>query len=184
MLSIIEPDRYDGLAAFVSLPLQQAVQDYRDGFAVPALGWTGDGEAPAPQAYPLFRLYAKTIGDVEPIAADLRKAGVSVSTARARSRARWRSAATDHPRHHRGARRVRLSGSLAASLWANAQRKRRELAVLGLVGYAPGWLTCFPLAQSGVIALAGSALAIVLFLLVAAAIINLFSRSIATGESA
>ena len=38
---------------------------------------------------------------------------------------------------------------------------RRELAVLGLVGYAPGWLTCFPLAQSGVIALAGSALAIV-----------------------
>ena len=45
VLSIVEPDQYDGLAAFVSLPLQQAVQDYRDGFAVPALGWTGGASA-------------------------------------------------------------------------------------------------------------------------------------------
>ena len=74
--------------------------------------------------------------------------------------------------------------SLAASLWANAQRKRRELAGPGLVGYAPGWLACFPLAQSGVIALAGSVLAIVLFELVGGVINLYFSRSIATGERA
>jgi putative ABC transport system permease protein len=186
VLSIVEPDRYDGLAAFVSLPLQQAVQDYRDGFAVPALGWTGDGDAPAPQAYPLFRLYATTIRDVEPIAADLRKAGVSVSTREAEI-AGTLALSRNLTVILAIIAALGASGylvSLAASLWANAQRKRRELAVLGLVGYAPGWLTCFPLAQSGVIALAGSALAIVLFLLVAAAINLYFSRSIATGESA
>ena len=162
------------------------MQDYRDGFAVPALGWTGDGDAPPPQAYPLFRLYAKTIRDVEPIAADLRKAGVSIST-REGEIAGTLALSRNLTVILAIIATLGATGylvSLAASLWANAQRKRRELAVLGLVGYAPGWLACFPLAQSGAIALAGSALAIVLFELVAAAINLYFSRSIATGESA
>ena len=186
VLGVVAPDRYDGLAAFVSLPLQQAVQDYRDGFAVPALGWTGDAEAPPAQAYPLFRLYAKTIRDVEPLAADLRKAGVSVST-REGEIAGTLALSRNLTVILAIIAALGASGylvSLAASLWANAQRKRRELAVLGLVGYAPGWLACFPLFQSGAIALAGSALAIVLFELVAGAINLYFSRSIATGESA
>jgi putative ABC transport system permease protein len=186
VLSVVLPDRYDGLAAFVALPLQEAVQNYRDGFAVPALGWAGDGEAPPTKAYPLFRLYAKTIRDVEPIAADLRKAGVSLSTREGEI--------TGTLALSRNLTVILViiatlgaTGylvSLAASLWANAQRKRRELAVLGLIGYAPGWLVCFPIAQSGAIALVGSVLAIVLFQMVAAAINLYFSHSIATGESA
>ena len=186
VLGVVAPDRYDGLAAFVSLPLQQAVQDYRDGFAVPALGWPGEADAPPAQAYPLFRLYAKTIRDVEPLAADLRKAGVSVST-REGEIAGTLALSRNLTVILAIIAALGASGylvSLAASLWANAQRKRRELAVLGLVGYAPGWLACFPLFQSGVIALAGSALAIVLFEVVAGAINLYFSRSIATGESA
>jgi putative ABC transport system permease protein len=186
VLSVVPPDRYDGLAAFVALPLQEAVQNYRDGFAVPALGWAGDGEPPPTKAYPLFRLYAKTIRDVEPIAADLRKAGVSLSTREGEI------AGTLALSRNLTVILVIIATlgatgylvSLAASLWANAQRKRRELAVLGLIGYAPGWLVCFPIAQSGAIALAGSVLAIVLFQMVAAAINLYFSHSIATGESA
>ncbi len=65
----------DGL--FASLALLEAAEDYRDGRAVPALGWSGeapDAVAAAPDAvaaaarvYPAFRLYARTLDDVEPL---------------------------------------------------------------------------------------------------------------------
>ena len=74
--------------------------------------------------------------------------------------------------------------SLAANQWANANRKRRELAILGLVGYQPAWRVCFPIAQAGIVALAGGALAVALFEAVAATINLYFSQSISTGESA
>jgi len=186
VLSVVPPERFDGLAAFVTLPLLEAVQSYRDGFAVPALGWSGDGEAAATGGYPLFRLYARGIGDVDALARDLKRDGVSVATrageiAQAQALARNLTVIL--------AMVAALGGtgylvSLAADQWANAQRKRRELAVLGLVGYTRGWLVCYPLAQAAAVALAGGALAVLVFLGVAASIDAFFSQSIATGESA
>ncbi len=186
VLGVVPPERYDGLAAFVTLPLLQAVQDYRDGFAVPALGWAGDGPAPATGAYPLFRLYARSIRDVAPLAEHLRQGNVTVTT-RAGEIASALALSRNLSVILLIVAALAVAGyavSLAANQWANANRKRRELAVLGLIGYPPAWRICFPLAQAGAIALAGSALAVVLFALVAAVINLHFSTSIATGESA
>ena len=186
VLSVVPVERYDGLAAFVTLPLLEAVQDYRDGFAVPALGWAGDGTAPATGAYPLFRLYARSIRDVGPLAAYLQARNVTVAT-----RAGEIASALALSRNLTvilvivaGLAVAGYAVSLAANQWANADRKRRELAILGLVGYPPAWRTCYPLAQSGTIALAGAGLAVALFAVVAVAINLYFSPSIDGGESA
>jgi putative ABC transport system permease protein len=53
--------------------------------------------------------------------------------------------------------------SLAASLWANVERKRRELAILRLVGLRTGPLMAFPAAQALMIALGGLALSAALY---------------------
>lgn len=56
----------DGL--FAPLALLEAAEDYRDGRAVPAFGWPGDAVSVAGQrVYPAFRLYARSLGDVEPL---------------------------------------------------------------------------------------------------------------------
>ena len=56
----------DGL--FADLGLLEAAEDYRDGRAVPALGWAGDEVAVGEQrVYPAFRLYARSLTDVEPL---------------------------------------------------------------------------------------------------------------------
>ncbi|MBK8175042.1 MAG: AbrB/MazE/SpoVT family DNA-binding domain-containing protein [Rhodospirillales bacterium] len=184
--AIVPAERYDGLAAFATLALLEAVQNYRDGFAVPALGWGGDGAAPAVKAYPLFRLYARTIGDVAAIAGDLRAQGIAVSTREGEI------ASALALRRNLSIILVIIAGlgacgylvSLAASQWASASRKRREMAILALLGYTPGWLVGFPVAQAAAIASAGTALAAMLFSGVAAAINLYFSQSIATGERA
>lgn len=186
VLGVVPSERCDGLAAFVTLPLLQAVQDYRDGFAVPVLGWTGDGPAPVTGSYPLFRLYARSIRDVAPLAEYLQQHNITVST-HAGEIASALALSRNLTVILLIVAALAVAGyavSLAANQWANANRKRRELAVLGLIGYPPAWRTCFPLAQSGAIALAGSMLAVVLFGIVAAAINLYFSASITTGESA
>lgn len=186
VLGVVPSERYDGLAAFVTLPLLQAVQDYRDGFAVPALGWAGDGPAPVTGSYPLFRLYARSIRDVAPLAEYLQQHNITVST-RAGEIASALALSRNLTVILLIVAALAVAGyavSLAANQWANANRKRREVAVLGLIGYPPAWRTCFPLAQSGAIALVGSMLAVVLFGFVAAAINLYFSASITTGESA
>ena len=56
----------DGL--FADLSVLQAAEDYRDGRGVPALGWAGDEVGVSEQrVYPAFRLYARSLADVEPL---------------------------------------------------------------------------------------------------------------------
>ena len=59
--------------------------------------------------------------------------------------------------------------SLAASLWANVDRKRREIALLRLVGLGTGPVIGFPVVQAVLVALAGITLSTLLYLGVAAA---------------
>ncbi|KAB7487872.1 ABC transporter permease, partial [Klebsiella michiganensis] len=69
----------DGL--FADLNLLEAAEDYRDGRAVPALGW--DGEAVGvnePRVYPAFRLYARNLADVEALRVYFAAQNLLVST--------------------------------------------------------------------------------------------------------
>jgi len=111
---------------FVTLPLAEAAEDYRDGRAVPALGWEGN-TGKERRTYPGFRLYTRSIYDVVPISKALEKLGIEVRT---------RAADIDIVRNmDRNLTAVFwviaviglvvFSFSLGASLWSNVDRKRK-----------------------------------------------------------
>jgi len=135
--------------AFVTLALAEAAEDFRDGQAVPKLGWEGTASE-AQRTYPGFRLYTRSIYDVVPISKALEKLGIEVRT---------RAADIDIVRNmDRNLTAVfwviaviglvGFSFSLGASLWANVDRKRKELSVLRLVGFRTGDIVWFPIIQS------------------------------------
>ena len=71
---------FDREGAFVSLSLVEAVEDFRDGRAVPALAWHGTPADDEARTYPSFRLYTRSIYDVAPVSQALEKLGIEVRT--------------------------------------------------------------------------------------------------------
>lgn len=184
--AVVPVERSPGISAYVSLPLLNAVQAYRDGHAVPDMGWDGDGPAPAAETYPLFRLYARSIRDVAPLAADLRAAGVTVATREAEI-----ASTLNLDRSLRAILGIivavastGLLVSLAAGQFAALRRKRRDLAILKLCGYGPAWLAALPIGQALVVAGMGIVIALGLYAGAAAAINDLLGPSLGAGEAA
>jgi putative ABC transport system permease protein len=152
--------------AFVHLDLLIASELFKDGRAVDALGWGGNRDDSLRRVYPSFRLYARSIDDVGRLVADLERDGVRVkanlaeiSTVQSIDRNLavifWIIACV-------GA--AGFSLSLGASLWANVDRKRRELSVLRLVGFKSGRIVLFPVLQAFYTALLGWLAAILVYL--------------------
>ncbi|MCU7919200.1 MAG: FtsX-like permease family protein [Candidatus Thiodiazotropha sp. (ex Epidulcina cf. delphinae)] len=171
--------------AFTTLYLAEAAEDFRDGHAVPALGWRGVEGANEPRTYPSFRLYTRSIYDVAPISDALGRLGIEVSTRAAdidivRSMDRnlsvvfWLIAVIGL---------VGFSFSLGASLWANVDRKRKELSVLRLVGFRTGEIVWFPVLQSSFTALFGWLTASLVYLGVSFTINRMFASQLETNES-
>ncbi len=181
---VAPPSSFSRDGAFVPLYLLEAAEDFRDGHAVPALGW-GGSQAPDQRTYPSFRLYTRSIYDVSPISEALSRLGIESSTRAAdidivRSMDRnlslvfWLIAV------------IGLAGftlSLSASLWANVDRKRKELSVLRLVGLRTADIVWFPVIQSAFTALLGWLVASLIFLLVSTSINSLFAGQLQTGEN-
>ncbi len=152
--------------AFVSLELLVATEQFKDGRAVMELGWEGDSELSMERTYPSFRLYARSIYDVEKLVNDLEKEGAKIKANVAEiitvqsidqnlSVIFWIIACV-------GA--IGFSFSLGASLWANVDRKRKELSVLRLVGFKSGRIVMFPVMQSCYTAILGWLLAVLVYL--------------------
>ncbi len=150
-------------ALFASVQLNEALEDFRDGRAVPQLGWRGT--PPQSRRYTGFRLYARSIYDVAGLEEAFERRGIEVRTQaadietvrrmdRTLSAIYWAIALIGL---------VGFSLSLGASLWANVDRKRRELSVLRLVGFRTGDIVWFPLVQSLYTALFGWALAVAIY---------------------
>jgi putative ABC transport system permease protein len=152
--------------AFVDLELLIASEHYKDGRAVEALGWQGDTASMGNRVYPSFRMYARSIYDVERLVAELERGGTRVkanvaeistvqSIDRNLSVIFWIIACV-------GA--IGFAFSLGASLWANVDRKRKELSVLRLVGFKSGRIVMFPVLQSCYTAVLGWLLAVLVYL--------------------
>ena len=151
--------------AFVSLDLLLATESFKDGRAVRALGWTGDTML-AERQYPSFRLYARSIYDVIPLVSELERQGISVKANTQQINSVqvishnltiifWIIASV-------GA--VGFSFSLGASLWANVDRKQKELSILRLVGFQGGKIILFPVLQSLYTGFLGWLLAVLIYL--------------------
>jgi len=183
VVGVARPAVFPRDGAFVPLDLLSALEEFRDGRAVPALGWEGDiGEDPL-RTYPGFRLYARTVYDVAPLRDALAAQGVEVRTRaedidlvqsmdRNLTAVFWLVAAVGL---------VGFALSLGASLWANVERKRRELSVLRLVGFRTSEIVWFPVFQAGFTALLGWVTASLIYLGVEGSMNRMFADRLEAG---
>lgn len=145
-------------AIFVSLPLLAAAEDYRDGVAVPALGVTeGEPSRGERRVFASARLYARGLDDVAPLAEHLREEGIEVVT-RAREIDTVKRIDRVLSSIFFALATLGIAGclaSLATSLWANVDRKRREIALLRLVGLRSAPVVSFPVVQALLVAVGG-----------------------------
>lgn len=170
--------------AYVPLALMEATEDYRDGRAVPELGaqngWTGEPRPRGERVYPGFRLYARSLDDVmhlrEAFAAqklDVYTHAEEIEQVTALARALNLIFALIC-----AATAIGFLASTASSVLAGIKRKERILGLLRLHGFTTGKLMLFPLAQSLLTALIGTALASGVYAVAAFAINRLFSASV------
>jgi putative ABC transport system permease protein len=169
--------------AFVSVQLLEALEDFRDGRAVPALGWHGM-RADAERSYPGFRLYARSIEDVAGLRDAFADVGVDVHTRAAEielvqrmdrnlSVIYWVIAVIGM---------VGVSLSLGASLWANVDRKRKQLSVLRLVGFRTRDIVWFPMVQALYTAILGWGLAVAIYYATAWVINIMMAAQVEAGQ--
>ena len=163
--AVAPPAAFGREGAFLPLPLLLLAEDFQDGVAGPDPPPADAAPDPA-RLYAGFRLYARTLEDVIGIDRDLRREGIDVST-RAEDVAAL--LALDRNLATLFAAIAALGGAgylvgLGVGLYANVERKRRDLALLRLMGLSARGLVAFPATQAAAFAVAGAALAALLAL--------------------
>jgi len=172
-------------AAFVSLDLLLATEDYRDGIAVELFNWPGVMPIGGKRVYPRFRLYATSIYDVVPLRDSLMEAGIEVRILAPEiesmqalehhlNRVYWLLATIGS---------AGFLASLGANLLAKVDRKRKELSLARLIGFTTRSIVMFPVVQAGLIATLGSLIAMFVYFLVAYVLNVTFASSLRYGES-
>jgi len=148
--AILDEARFARPALFVDLPLLVALEDYRDGFQVPLLGVTDGENARERRNFARARLYAATLDDVAPLAKWLESQHIEAITQAAQIEAvraidrvlrvifaviAWISASG-------------CIASLIGAFIANIDRKRKDMAVLRLLGFRRQAVTLFIMIQA------------------------------------
>lgn len=171
-------------AAFVRLSLLQATEDYRDGFGAEVFGWPGKPRSRPSESYPSFRVYAKRIHDVAPLAQKLRERHIEVYT-RAAEIAVVQNLDRAFTFIFRLIAVVAVCGyfaSMASNVMANVNRKRRHLGVVRLIGFSTRNIVWFPVVQAAATAILGALVAFLLYGTTELTINNVFARYLAEGE--
>jgi putative ABC transport system permease protein len=163
--------------------LLEALENFRDGRAVPELDW--EGEPPdAERTYTGFRLYADSIHDVAGLRDAFTQLGIDVRTRVAEielvqrmnrnlTAIYWAIAVIGM---------TGFSLSLGASLWANVDRKRKHLSVLRLVGFRTVDIVWFPMVQALFTAILGWTLAAGIYHVTAWVINDMMAAQVETGQ--
>lgn len=168
ILGILPETAFGRDGVFVGLDLLTAVEDYRDGYAVAAFDWPGTDREGKVRLFAGARLYARSLDDVAILADHLRAQGLEVRT-RAKEIETVRAidrVLSDLFYIIAGIGITGYALSLAVSLWANVDRKRKDLSLMRLMGYSKGGVVLFPLTQSVIVAAFGAALSVGLYALV------------------
>ena len=182
---VLPPEAFTRDAAFVSLGLLRATEDFRDGYGVKRLGWPGRDRPQARGSYPSFRMYARSIFDVAPLAEILNEQGGEVYT-RAAEIEVVRSLDRSFTLVFRLIAVVAIFGyfaSLASNVLANVNRKSRHLGVVRLIGFSTRNIVWFPVVQATATAVLGSAAAFLLYAATELTINRAFARYLAEGEA-
>lgn len=183
--SVVAEAVLPGDAAFVTLDFLLAVEDFRDGYAVPRLGWPGRPRPDEPRVYPRFRLYAASVYDIAPLQAALLAEGVEVRS-RAVEVEAMQALDRNMTRVYWIIATLAAGGfiaSLAANMVAGVERKRRDLSVLRLLGFSGHAITLFPILQALLIGSLGSGIALGAYHLVGIALNHNFAGDLRPGEA-
>jgi putative ABC transport system permease protein len=179
VVGIVPQSRVARDAVFTGLDLLVAAEDYRDGLRRALTdGDLKPGIAADRKDFANARIYAVSLDAVAPVADVLRARGVEVRT---RAEQIETVRALDQTLSF-VFQVIALIGSLGCALAlggairGNVERKRRDLALLRLLGFANGSVILIPLAQSVAIAATGFVLACLAYLAGAAA----FNHSLGT----
>lgn len=168
-------------ALFVPVPIMSAVEDYRDGYAVPMFDWPGEARETPREAFASARIYASDLERlpalVDHLEDDLgipvrsRAADVAgiLSLNRSLSLGFWIVA---------GLGTAGFFLSLSATLWTAIERKRIALGTLSLLGVRRRALVLFPITQAVLIGLAGILCAIVLYGVADAVVERVFAETV------
>ena len=173
----------DGM--FVSPELLMAVEDFKDGRAVEALGWSGAAATEGPRYFAGFRLYARSVDDVAGLRKALMDRGIDVRSRvadielvqaldRNLSIVFWIIA---------GIAAVGYGLAFGSSVWANVDRKRLEFSVLRLTGFRTRAIVWFPIVQAVLTGVLGWLVAALVFFVVQAGLNILFAETVGGGES-
>jgi len=168
--------------AFATVPVLLLTEDFLDGTAAPDARPVREEEARL-RPFAGFRLHAARLEDVPALDREFRLAGIEVS-----SRAEAVAGLLRLDRNLAllfltiaGAGGVGYLVSLGVGLWAQVERKRRDLALLALLGLRRRALLALPLIQAAAVALVGAVLAIAIAVGVATVLNRAFAGSV-TGE--
>ncbi|MDF2640825.1 MAG: rane protein [Pseudomonas sp.] len=170
-------------ALFAALNVLEAAEDFRDGRAVPAMGWSGETADPHMQRiYPAFRLYARTLQDVETLRRHFADQGLPVAT-QAAAIAQVQSLSHNLSIVFWLIAGLAVAGACAATFagaLAAVERKRRDLSVLRLLGFSSASLLLFVVLQALYSGAFAAALGIGLYGLAEQGLNRLFAQT--TGE--
>jgi putative ABC transport system permease protein len=166
---VAPPRAFDRDGAFVTPPVLALVDDFTDGLVAPEARPAAIGPG---RSFAGFRAHARRLEDVVGLDLALRRQGVEVDT-RAGEIADLLT--LDRNLALLFATIAGLGGagyllSLGVGLYANVERKRRDLSLLRLIGLTGRGLTLFPTVQAAAIALAGVLLASVVAVTVGEAV--------------
>ena len=186
VLSVVPEHIHLSASVFVHPDLLAAAERYRDGFAVPMFSWEGDKEWSPIETYASFRLYARELEDVESLSAKVRVHGIEVRTDADRIAG---ILALDRNLTALfiivgAVAAAGLAGALMASMVAGVERKRRALAVLGLIGFRRNLLAAFPMWQAALLAAGGFVLSLGVYAIGATAVQQHFAPVLRDGQVA
>ena len=177
VLAVLPLEAFVREGLFADLALLEAAEDYRDGRAVPALGWAGEAASVSEQRiYPAFSLYARSLSDVEPLRVYFAEQNLLVST-QAHTIAQVQSLSRNLSIVFWIIAGLALAGAFAAifaGTLAAVARKHRELSVLRLLGFSTAALLLFVLLQALYSAGFAAVLSVGLYGLAEAALNKLF----------
>lgn len=165
--------------AFAALPVLLMVEDFLDGQV--GMDARVVPDAGAGRAFAGFRLHAALLEDVPALDRELRLTGIEVA-----SRAGDVAGLLRLDRNLAllflaiaGAGGIGYLVSLGVGFWAQVERKRRDLALLSLLGLRRRGLLLLPILQAGAVALLGAALAFAMAVGVAAVLNEAFAGTVA-----
>jgi len=180
VVGILPAEAWSHHMALMPQEMLEDIQDYRDYIAVPGRGYAGDPPPVEKRRYESFRLYARSLNDVEPLDAYLRTQGIEVIT-KAKEIANIR-------RIDESLNRILMVVALAvgagfvaftvSSALAAVRRKDRMLGMLRLLGFSRFALLLYPITQTLFTGFWGVLLAGGLSLCAAAGINALFSQQL------